>query len=157
MAVSMLALVVNLAMLKFVISEAPGDTDVYCKKISSIADYAETVKPLMDSFGYLSVLGDDGVWTAVDNDGDGHTVSLMYLCCSRRIWIVIVCVYVLCVCVVCIASLDIFCGNAIYLTTAVSSWSPAVVRLDPGLFCDNGDLNMEKIKKIKWIHVSFKG
>ena len=85
MAVGMLALVVNLVMLKFVISEAPGDTDVYCKEISSIPDYAETVKPLMDSFGYLNLLGNDGVWTAVDVDGDGHTVSLIYLCCSRRI------------------------------------------------------------------------
>ena len=121
MAVSMLALVVNLAILKFVISEAPGDTDVYCKEISSTAGYAETVKPLMDSFGYLSLLGDDGVWTAVDDDGDGHTVSLIYLCCRRRNLIVIVCVYVLCVCIVCITSLDIFCDRNL----------TAVVRLHP--------------------------
>ena len=60
-------------------SQAPGDEDQFCLDISTAPAYAPSVKPLMDSWRYRSLLGQGGVWYALDRDGtngDGHNVSL---------------------------------------------------------------------------------
>ena len=68
-----------LYMAAVVSSQAPGDEDQFCLDISTAPAYAPSVKPLMDSWRYRSLLSQDGVWYALDRDGtngDGHNVSL---------------------------------------------------------------------------------
>ena len=56
-----------------VLAQAPGDENEFCLDISSAPAYASSVKPLLDSWRYTSLLGVGGVWTTrqLDNDTDG--------------------------------------------------------------------------------------
>ena len=72
-------LLVLLGLLAVAVAQAPGDADPSCLASSTAPDYAATVQPLLDSWRYSSLLGEDGVWTTIDQDnsgnGDGHNVS----------------------------------------------------------------------------------
>ena len=53
-----------------VTGQAPGDEDSFCLDISTAPAYAPTVKPLLDSWRYQTLLGPEGVWTAENFDHD---------------------------------------------------------------------------------------
>ena len=77
---SLMALAIRWVLLSFliweilspccVLAQAPGDEDDFCLEISSAPAYASSVKPLLDSWRYKSLLGDDGVWKTLDRDND---------------------------------------------------------------------------------------
>ena len=51
-------------------AQAPGDEDDFCLEISTAPAYAPSVKPLLDSWRYQTLLGSDGVWNTLDLDND---------------------------------------------------------------------------------------
>ena len=58
------------------LAQAPGDTGTYCKDISALPDYPDTVKPLVDSWSYKNLLiANGGPWTPLDLDNDTNNVS----------------------------------------------------------------------------------
>ena len=71
-----------------VYSQAPSDVSQYCKDNSLVPDYPDTVVPLMDSWSYQYLLGENGVWQSINLDQYPESVSwllqnLSSLCISN--------------------------------------------------------------------------
>lgn len=62
--------VVGILSLCYVGAQAPGDEDAFCLDISTAPAYAPSVKPLLDSWRYQTLLGAGGVWDSLDLDND---------------------------------------------------------------------------------------
>ena len=57
-------------------AQAPGDEDDFCLEISTAPAYAASVKPLLDSWRYQTLLGSDGVWDTLSLDNDDIGVRM---------------------------------------------------------------------------------
>ena len=57
-------------------AQAPGDEDASCLDLPTAPAYASSVKPLLDSWHYQTLLGPDGVWNTLDLDNDNIGVSV---------------------------------------------------------------------------------